>query len=394
MRLTNREKLLLIFLSFAIIGYLTFNYIVLKQWVSLDEKEFVLNDWQAKKIELETIDQSLAKLNSEWEVLDNDIQSIGNKYFSLIEEQEDLILLFNELLKTPGIKDLSINFEEPQAQELEGGSVKMQPVVLSYEGEYTSLWTLLKSIWKFDNRILISGLTMTKDETTLLTGQISMELHDLSEMTHSAENLVMWFNNDTFIKGNPFTPLPGEPFSGTRYLMKSESINTVQTAYVKFADIAGHWAESSIDNFGEKRLIYGDANNFFYPDSSLSRGELIILLDGLFEWPTPAQPVDLTKFSDYMELGRYESVMAKAIFKGFLSEYIIGYEDGTLRPNNPITYEEFDLVMQKVLQSPDFNWKSEAEKIQTITGHISKGIADENAFMTRAEAVYFLESMQ
>lgn len=394
MRLTNREKLLLLVLLFAVIGYFTFKYVVTPQWAALDEKEIVLNEWKAKKAELETIDQTLAQLNNEWTALDGEIQTIGKNYFSLVEEQEEIILLFNELLKTPGVKDVSLNFAEPQTLEIEGGQAKLQTVQVAYEGEYTSLWNLLKAIWKFDNRIMVSGLNMAKGETTLLSGQISMELHDLSDMTKGADNLVVWFNKDTFVKGNPFTPLPGEPFIGTRYLMKSDSLVAAQTAYTKFADITGHWAENAIDNFGRKRLVYGDANNLFYPNAPLTRGELIILLDGLFEWATPAQPVDLTEFTDYMELGRYESVMAKAIFKGFLSEYIIGYDDGTLRPNNPITYEEFDLVMQKVLEKPDFTWKTEATKIQADTGHASVGINDKNASMTRAEAVYYLNTLQ
>jgi len=107
MRLTNREKLLLIVLLFAVIGYFTFKYIVTPQWVALDEKEVVLNEWKAKKAELETIDQTLAQLNTEWTTLDGEIQTIGKKYFSLVEEQEEIILLFNELLKTPGVKDVS-----------------------------------------------------------------------------------------------------------------------------------------------------------------------------------------------------------------------------------------------------------------------------------------------
>lgn len=393
MRLTNREKLLLVILAFAILGYFTFKYVVTPQWAALDDKTAVLNQWQAKKADLENIDQTMAQLNQEWTLLDGEIQTIGKKYFSLLEEQEEIILLFNELMKTPGVRDVSLNFDEPQVQTIEGGQAKLQTIQVAYEGEYTALWNLLKAIWKFDNRIMVSGLNMAKGETTRLSGQITVELHDLSEMTKVADNLVVWFNKDTFVKGNPFTPLPGEPFTGTRYLMKSDSLVAAQMAYVKFADITGHWAESAIDNFGRKRLVYGDANNMFYPDAALTRGELIILLDGLFKWPTPAQPVDLTKFSDYMELGRYESVMAKAIFKGFLNEYIIGYADGTLRPNNPITYEEFDLVMKKVLEQPDFTWKTQADEILSKTGYSSAGLNDKNASMTRAEAIYFLNAL-
>jgi hypothetical protein len=282
---------------------------------------------------------------------------------------------------------------DPAEVEIEGGKAKLQTVQIAYEGEYTNLWNLLKAIWKFDDRILVSNLSMAKGETTALSGQISLDLHDLSDMTNTADNLVVWFNRDNFVKGNPFTPLPGEPFVGTRYLMKSDSLAATQTAYVKFTDITGHWAEAAIDNFGKKKLVYGDAENRFFPDAPLSRGELIILLDGLFEWPAPAQSVDLTKFTDYMELGRYESVMAKAIFKGYLSEYIIGYADGSLRPNNPITYEEFDLVMQKVLNQPDFSWVKEAVKIQGATAHTSLGITDKTKSMTRAEAIYFLNTI-
>jgi hypothetical protein len=393
MRLTNREKILVLVLLFAVLGYFTFVYIVQPQWVALDEKEIVLDTWEAKQAELDNIEQTMAQLNTQWAALDEEIQTIGVKYFSLVDEQEEIILLFNELLKTPGVKDVSLNFTDPQVLDIEGGIAKLQSVQIAYESEYTALWNLLKAIWKFDNRIMVSGLNMAKGETTLLSGQIALDLHDLSEMTKASENLVVWFNKDTFVKGNPFTPLPGEAFAGTRYLMKSDSLVATQATYTKFVDITGHWAEAAIDNFGRQRFVYGDAENRFFPDAPLTRGELIILLDGLFKWPTPAQPVDLTKFTDYMELGRYESVMAKAIFKGYLSEYIIGYQDGTLRPNNPITYEEFSLVMQKVLEQPDFKWAEEAARLETATGHASAGLTDNKASMTRAEAIYFLNAL-
>jgi Tfp pilus assembly protein PilO len=376
-------------LVFALAAYLTYTYVVTPQLASIDDKETTLLFWERQATAVASAPAELAALEAEHEVINSDIQAIGEEYFSMVSEQEELILLMNELLMTPGIRESSIQFSQPQRTSIAGGSAVLQTINTSVQGTYESVWAFLRGVWAFEERIMLSNLTIAPGDTNQYTGNLSLSLYDLSNVTNRHNRLIHWFNREDFVKDNPFTPLPGQPFLGIRYLLASDSLDQLRQ-YVKFADIGGHWAEDEIDSFGEQGLVFGDANNRFYPDSPISRGELVVLLDGYFKWPMPEDPIDLTQFIDFREIGSYESNMARAVFKGFLNQYIVGYGDGYLRPNAPVSYAEFNDIMSRIFEDPGFSWEDHALAILETTGHRSVGLVDLSRSMTRAEAIYFL----
>lgn len=424
MRLTKREKILIIVLLFTLAGYLLFQYVITPQLAQLSSLKANVENWKEKKQALSVIDDTIAKYDQQKEELDTKIQTIGNSYFSSLDMQEESIIVLNDLLLNTGLKDADISFDEladgnssanagqsqasqsqasqsqtDQAQasqsqtgQAQTGPIRVQNVQLSFEGSYQAVWNELRAIWNFKKAIHVDSLSMSQSDasTEPLTGEIDLSFYDLSKITDVSDAMVKWSDSGQFRQQDPFAALSGAVFPGTRYTLDLNDENTEK--YVKFVDIEGNWAESEIDDLGRRHVITGDSANRFLPDDPITRGEFIMMLDKFYQWDAPDNTIDLTQFSDYSELGQSLTAVEKAFYKGYMRGIFIGYGDGTLRPNAPTTYEEFELVMRRILNQPDFKWDDTALAIQQKTGYTSPGLTDKTASMTRAEVVYFLDS--
>ena len=410
MQLTKREKIMVLILLFFISGYFLFKYVVTPQISELSSLKADMADWEGKKQALAVVDTTITKYNDQKLDLETMIQAVGNNYFASLGEQEESIIVLNELLLKTGLKDFAISFSKlttyaQQSAQAKAGtkaeaaktkdnktSPLVQTVKLSYEGTYESVWKALRAIWNFNKFIQVNSISMNQDpqKAGILAGDIELSMIDFSELTQVSNTMVEWSESGTFRKADPFAATAGAVFPGTRYIL---NVDSQASKYVKFADISGNWAEAAIDDFGKRHMITGDNVNRFFPDQPISRGEFVMLLDKVFKWQAPANAVDLTKFSDYSELGQSLSSMEKAFYKGYMMGFFVGNSDGTLRPNAPTSYSEFELVMSRILEQPNFKWKDAALAIQKATGYKSPGIIDISASMTKAEAVYFLHSL-
>ncbi|MCP1306934.1 immunoglobulin-like domain-containing protein [Paenibacillus tyrfis] len=109
------------------------------------------------------------------------------------------------------------------------------------------------------------------------------------------------------------------------------------------ADAAGHWAKNEIANWQDLDLSEGYPDGTFRPDASITRAEFVALVNRVFRLKDKAS-VD---FSDVMAGDWHYDEFAKARSAGYVS----GYEDGTLRPNVPITRQEAAVVLQGLFQA-------------------------------------------
>lgn len=401
---------MLAILLFLLAEYALFQYVITPQLSQLSNIKTEIAGWEAKQQDLVVIKDTISQLDQEKSDLDADINNIGNDYFASLDEQEEAIIVLNDLLQDSGLTDIYMSFEPLEdvdlntntgnntgdnsaVQTAEIAAPLVQRASVEFEGTYDAVWKALRSFWNFGKFIKIDSLKLDqgKENLGILSGSFTLSLYDLSPMTDAPGNMVLWAENGTYRKANPFELITGEPFYGTRYILNVN--NEDLKKYERFTDISGNWAETAIDDFGKQHLIMGDNENRYFPDQAMSRGELVILLDQFFQWESPTDAVDLTQFSDYNELGQSLSAMEKAFFRGYIRGCFVGYDDGTLRPNAPASYIEFELVMQKCLSQPDFNWKDAAQKIEQETGFKSSGIDNESAAITRAEVVYFLHAL-
>ncbi|SEN14527.1 S-layer homology domain-containing protein [Paenibacillus sp. OV219] len=166
------------------------------------------------------------------------------------------------------------------------------------------------------------------------------------------------------------------------------------------SDIEGNWAETKIKSWIEKGLINGYSDGSFKPDKSISRGELMALINRAFGF---TQVSDI-QFKDLKNKDWKYEVVQKAVNAG----YIHGYADSTIRFDRTITREETAVIVAKLLKldnkadgtSVFFDKDQIAEWSKGAVGAIAslsllQGIADQ-AFqpkkqLTRAEAVVLLD---
>ena len=99
-----------------------------------------------------------------------------------------------------------------------------------------------------------------------------------------------------------------------------------------FSDVTdGHWAYSAISFCRETGFMIGYPDGSFQPERHITRAELCTTLARIGEIPPQSQH----PFPDVGDHWAKESIAAS-----FAAELIIGYPDGSFRPDNPVTRAE------------------------------------------------------
>lgn len=240
---------------------------------------------------------------------------------------------------------------------------------------------------------IITNLSVSGTQDTI-NGSATMNLYTFAAESSVVDGLYKWYIDELFNKKNPFIPYRVNN-TLIRYLyMKEDSELFNYDRYSEFIDINGHWMQSEIEMFLESGYLYLNPYLEFRPNEPMTRGEFVVLLDSVYSWPILEEEVDLTGFRDYETLGSLESSFAKAIYKGYLSGIIEGYQDNTLRPLDPISYREVELVMNRIKGTTDFEWNTVAQEITRMKGVQRAEWADKNNSITRAEAIFLLHYMK
>ncbi|UKS26587.1 S-layer homology domain-containing protein [Paenibacillus sp. HWE-109] len=167
------------------------------------------------------------------------------------------------------------------------------------------------------------------------------------------------------------------------------------------SDIAGHWAEANIKQAVSSGIVSGYPEGTFEPNHTVTRAEFAVMLMNTLK---PQGNGAALTFADAASIGAWaQQAVAQAVQAGIIH----GYEDGTFRPNAPITRAEMAAMLaQAVRQSADANaasgfaddkdipaWATSAvvsmKKLGILEGKGANEFAP-NDQTTRAEAVTVL----
>ncbi|GIO16397.1 hypothetical protein J19TS2_59520 [Cohnella xylanilytica] len=111
-----------------------------------------------------------------------------------------------------------------------------------------------------------------------------------------------------------------------------------------FADVNGHWAQEDIILMANKLLVEGRGQGLFVPDDSVSRAEFAAMLVralGLEDEPDGSTP-----FRDVAPGAWY----AGAVRAAQQHQLVVGFEDGTFRPTEPITREQTAVMIVRAME--------------------------------------------
>ncbi|PUA35366.1 hypothetical protein C8Z91_30995 [Paenibacillus elgii] len=172
-----------------------------------------------------------------------------------------------------------------------------------------------------ERKVIIPGAIPNRDHVTAVT---------INPVTHEA----------TFI---PSYIEKGEKASTVKIFSTHNSIYTVVTANHTFDDIAGHWAESDIQQLASKFIVKGMTDKLYEPDKKITRAEFTSLLVrslGLLEDPS------YVTFNDIQPKDWYAGSVGVAVKAGLVN----GFENGTFEPNGSITREQMAVMINRALK--------------------------------------------
>lgn len=173
------------------------------------------------------------------------------------------------------------------------------------------------------------------------------------------------------------------------------------SAYANPNDISGYWAETVVLEWVEKGLASGYTDGTFRPKNDISRAEFMKLVNSAFEY-------DQEEEIDYKDVSPgkwYVNVVKKAKAAGYIS----GYNDGTMKPDNPITREEVASIIARIM-GLNSNEKGvekfkDKDQIKWSKGYVGAVVKEEymvgfpdGSFkpqnnITRGEAIYALNNI-
>ncbi|MGO4547976.1 cadherin-like beta sandwich domain-containing protein [Paenibacillus sp. 2TAB23] len=168
-------------------------------------------------------------------------------------------------------------------------------------------------------------------------------------------------------------------------------------------DISGHWAEAEIRKAVADGWVSGYPDGSFKPKREVTRAEFVLMLAKSQGWKE-SDAESVAKFSDIDNIGEWaQTAVSMAVQMGMIN----GYEDGSFRPNQPITRAEMTQMIIRTLgmsveldQSTSFadNSNISAWSLPYIAEAVKRGLVkglDNNRFepnrkASRAEAVVIL----
>ncbi|MDD4351530.1 MAG: S-layer homology domain-containing protein [Candidatus Gracilibacteria bacterium] len=107
-----------------------------------------------------------------------------------------------------------------------------------------------------------------------------------------------------------------------------------------FDDVAdGYWAQEYIEFLSSKKIISGYGDDNFGPEDKLTRAQAVKILLGATA--RKLQDVDTASFPDVEE----DSSLLAYIETAFNLGVVSGYEDGSFKPERPVTRAEFTKIL-------------------------------------------------
>ncbi len=170
--------------------------------------------------------------------------------------------------------------------------------------------------------------------------------------------------------------------SGIYAVFVDNSVKTIK-------DIRGHWAKDEINTYVRRGLVGLYADNTFRPNSPISRGELLVLLNSVYGWNLNGLDTnikELEKLRDYESLGGYKSLVAYALKQGYMDIY----SDNTFNLYNKVSYKQMESIMRKLTGDNSFYWANVSSNMIKYKDTRSKSNDSMDNTITRAEAVYMI----
>lgn len=230
--LTKNEKVLLTLLAIVIVGWGSYEFIILPQTQKLEAMKLEKIEYEEEIIQTGILLNREDDINKRLEALEEEKDDILSGYFPKLD-QAQVTYLLNHLLEQDEIEIMDMSFERPSYEAFGELEVKNMSVSLPYEGSYRGVVDVINAIQGSPRKILLQSLSMERDPEGDLQGNILLKIYGLDHIINEDGDIIL-------------LPIPERTFG--------------KTPFTTFSD----YVESDLDL--EEALDEGDNYNDFNDD--------------------------------------------------------------------------------------------------------------------------------
>jgi hypothetical protein len=154
-------------------------------------------------------------------------------------------------------------------------------------------------------------------------------------------NISEKYNGSTVFTSNQWNNAYFIDWSDDNLMIGTNGGAAVQANRSTFDDIKSHWAENEVEKMTTLGYLKGSDGNF-RPDESITRAEFVTLMVRILGLKTDKSETGFTDVSS-------DDWFAPYISSAVSQKIVKGYDDGSFKPNNPITREEISSLLSTVL---------------------------------------------
>lgn len=253
MRISKRDKLLLIVLAFVAVFALYYFLLMQPKEKSINTLSTSLDQWESMKSDVDAKLMSEKILDKNIEDLKNQIQSASLPLYDEIN-QEEIVALLSKFAEGTFL-NISEMQSSPDLSTSE--SIQKYQTTLSFKGNYDDLLGYIRTIRNNDKHILLNNIIVTNNMQDELNGKMVLEFNAIpnaKEYIIESEKLVSREINTRDVLLGPFVPY--ETF------VINEAIETPETVYPEYPDATD---EVNYEDYRPKTQIYSfEEGDFFF----------------------------------------------------------------------------------------------------------------------------------
>lgn len=224
MNLMKNKKVLLVVTLLIIIFIVSYKSIIIAQSSKLKMLTQEREEHVKKVSSINSILREEDEITNEWESLKNEKELIGEKYFSNLNQPE-IIYYLNNIFGEQEIEILDMIFDRPVQEQIGEVVVSTMNISIPYEASYEAIAKIMKNIALSSKKILITDITIDKDEE-LLVGSMILKIYSFDELSNTGDyELAMIPEEENKERKYPFKPYDGYSDEDKEVEMASTILN-------------------------------------------------------------------------------------------------------------------------------------------------------------------------
>lgn len=309
MKMTKREKKMLIGLGVLVLCAVYFQFLVTPQLETirqLDEQLAALTT----KVQLVKQEHSPnSSFNKDYKILHTKTAAVTQPFLSEIQ-QEKLILLLDDLIGQSELKPLTIAFSDIELSEIKDATqeeMKVNPLkqlvdqyktpenqantqketktpsevlkaeedlpmvdkmssTIAFQGSYGKLLQFMKGLEEQEKRFSIKSIAISKGEDDSFLGTILIDFYGLPKLFPNKDDNMAWEFDNSYGKDNPFDPFSGYSYGNIEQTATEQAIaKLTYDFFLSVRPISSDLPTIMMGDLSDKTLdsyVYADNQNY------------------------------------------------------------------------------------------------------------------------------------